>query len=189
VPRSHAVRALLTTAAALAAFTACQVQAAAIAPDAAWNTFDVDPMSATSAGFEWIALDGSAISFDLALAGPAQLKVIDGGFAGDRFEVFDNGVSLGLTSAGAGSYPSSIGLDFSAAWADSAYSRGVFSLGAGLHRITGVLVDSALDDTGARMDATVGALSISPVPEPTTPALMLAGLAGLALVARRRACN
>ena len=56
-----------------------------------------------------------------------------------------------------------------------------------LHSITGVLLDFALDGTGARIDATVGALSISPVPEPTTPALMLAGLAGLALVARRRA--
>jgi hypothetical protein len=50
-----------------------------------------------------------------------------------------------------------------------------------------VLVDSAFDDSGMRIDATVGALSISPVPEPTTPALMLAGLAGLALIARRRA--
>ena len=189
MPRSLVARALPIAAAAFTALIAGAAHAGPVTADGAWNSFDVDPLSASSAGFEWIALDGSAISFDITLAGPAQLKVIDGGFAGDRFEVFDNGVSMGLTSAGANSYPISVGLDFGTAWADAAYSRGIFTLGAGLHSISGVLVDSALDDTGARIDATVGALSISSVPEPTTPALMLAGLAGLALVARRRACN
>jgi hypothetical protein len=171
--------------AALAALLACAAHATPIVGNGSWNTFDVDPFSATSGGFEWIALDGSAISFDITLAGPAQLKVIDGGFAGDRYEVFDNGVSLGLTTLGGSTYPVSTGLDFDAAWANASYSRGVFSLGAGSHSITGVLVDSALDGTGARLDATVGAVSITPVPEPTTLALMLAGLTGLAFVARR----
>lgn len=178
---------LRTALAAIAAFLSFSANAIPIAADGAWNAFDVDPLSATSAGLEWIALDGSAISFDLTLAGPAQLKVIDGGFAGDRFEVFDNGVSLGLSSAARGSYPSSVGLDFDHAWGDSSYSRGIFTLGAGTHSITGILVASALDDSGARIDATVGAVSITPVPEPETFALMLAGLAAIAFVPRRRA--
>jgi hypothetical protein len=113
------------------------------------------------------------------------LTVVDAGFSGDRFQIFDNGVSLGLTGAAVNSYPNSIGLDFDAALSNSNFSRGIFSLGAGNHSITGLLSVSALDDSSAPLNATVGGLNITPVPEPETYALMLAGLALVA--ARRRA--
>jgi hypothetical protein len=160
---------------------------APLVADGAWDVFDIDPLSATSGGDEWIALDGSALSFDVALAAPARLDVVDAGFAGDRFEVFDNGVSLGWTSASASSYPASIGLDFDAAFAAATYSRGSFELGPGSHSITGMLVASALDDTGSAIDATVGALRLAPVPEPSTTALMLGGCIAMGLALRRRA--
>lgn len=163
-------------------------RADAIAVGSGWQDFDVDPLIALSSGTEWIALDGSALSFDVTLSSAAVLTVVDAGFAGDRFEVFDNGVALGLTSLAAGSYPASIGLDFDAALAGGAYSRASFVLGAGTHSITGRLFASALDAGGAPIDATVGAVMLAPmpVPEPSTWALMGAGLAAAGLAARRR---
>ena len=169
---------------------ASPAHAVTVAADGSWNAFDVDPFSANSGGLEWIALDGSALSFEFDLSGPATLHIVDAGFAGDRFEIFDAGVSLGVSSAGLDSFPSSVGTDFGTAWSNAAYSRASFTLNAGVHSITGRLFASALDERGARIDATVGALSITPVivpvPEPTTFLLMLAGLAGMALIGSRR---
>jgi hypothetical protein len=110
----------------------------ALGIDAQWHAFDVDSFSAVSGGLEWIDLnDGSALHF--SFDGPATLTVVDGGFAGDAFQIFDNGVLLGQTSVASNSYPDSIVLDFDAALADPRYSRGVFQLGAGSHSITGCL--------------------------------------------------
>jgi len=173
------------------AFAAAFASQAALAADVAlttngqWNAFDVTPDVAISGGLEWIDItDGSALSF--SFSGPAILTVVDAGFAGDRFQVFDNGNLVGQTSAAANSYPASVGLNFDAALADGGYSRGVFVLGAGNHVITGELSQSALDDTGSALNATVGAVQIAAVPEPQTYALVLAGLGLLGMAAQRR---
>ena len=176
------------------AFTAAFAAQPALATDVAlpmdgqWYAFDADDLTATSGGLEWIdTSDGSALSF--SFSGAATLIVIDGGFAGDLFEIYDNGVLLGATSAAVNSYPNSVGLDFEAAFGDPTYSRGVYLLHAGNHVITGVLSTSALDDMDMPINATVGGvmLAAAPVPEPETYALVLAGLGLVGFAARRRA--
>jgi hypothetical protein len=164
-----------------------QAEAATLVADGAWNTFDVDELTSVSGGLEWIDLaDGNALSFDFMLSTQAYLKVVDGGFAGDRFNVFDNGNLLNQTSSAVNTYPDSIGLDFDGAFADSDYSQGFFLLGAGNHSITGVLTQSALDDTSLPINATVGAVSLTAVPLPAAAWLYLTGTALMGVVSRRR---
>ncbi|MDP3330401.1 MAG: hypothetical protein Q8S55_00155, partial [Methylococcaceae bacterium] len=94
----------LFLAAALLAALCGQAEAASLTADGAWNTFDVDDLSSASGNLEWIDLDGNALSFDFTLTESAYLKVVDAGFAGDRFNVYDNGVLLDQTSAVANTY-------------------------------------------------------------------------------------
>jgi hypothetical protein len=155
--------------------------------DGLWHTFDVDSLSATSGGLEWIDYaDGSALSFQINNAAPVLLTVVDGGFSGDRFSVLDNGVQLGQTSVVLNSYPNSIGLDFDSAVAAAAfYSKGGFLLAPGSHTITGSLLESAVDDVGNPLNATVGAVMLQAVPEPAQWATLAAGLFLLSFSAQR----
>lgn len=155
-----------------------------------WQLFDVSDLLSVSGGTEWIDIaDGSALSFHLVVPTgfAAQLTVVDGGFAGDRFAVNANGTLLGLTGAAVDTQDVNVGLDFDAALADSRYSRGVFQLGAGSYTLTGLLAQSATDG-GLPLNTTVGALrvEVSAVPVPPAAALMVAGLAVLGLQQRRR---
>jgi hypothetical protein len=159
-----------------------------IAADSGWYTFDVDPLTSLSSGKEWIDLDGSALVFELTLVIPAYLTVVDAGFAGDVFELFVNGASLGTTSPAVNSYPVSVGLSFAAAMADPAYSRGSYLLAPGSYAITGALSLSALDDAGSAIDATVGGIRVLSVAEPGSLALLLAGFGFMGIAVRRR-CN
>jgi hypothetical protein len=180
----------LALALALAAAWPGHAQAAnmPIAADSGWYTFDVDPLTSLSNGKEWIDLDGSALVFELTLLNPAYLTVVDAGFAGDVFEVFVNGASLGTTSPATNSYPVSVGLNFAAAMADLAFSRGSYLLAPGSYAITGVLSLSALDDAGSAIDATVGGVRVRSVAEPGSLALLLAGIGFMGIAVRRR-CN
>jgi len=156
--------------------------------DGQWASFDVDNTVSASGGLEWIDLaDNSALTFQFTLTQPGLLKVVDGGFAGDVFQVSNNGVALGSTSAATNSYPSSVGLNFDSAWADNAYSQAVFQLAPGDYSITGILSGSALDDTGTPINATVGAVSLTAVPIPAAWGLFLAGSGLVGAFARRRA--
>jgi hypothetical protein len=157
--------------------------------DDQWHAFDVDELVSGANGLKWISLDGSALSFTLSLATPAYLTVLDGGFAGDQFRVFDNGTELGLTSAPGTSYPLSHGLDFDAALADTSWSRAVFFLGAGNHSITGLLTASALDEFGDAINATVGAVRVAPVPLPAALLLFLSGSGLLGLFRKSASAN
>ena len=60
-----------------------------------WTTFDFYDDIESAA---WVDLDLAPMSFEFVLTGPAVLRVVDGGLAGDRFEVKANGVVLGTTS-------------------------------------------------------------------------------------------
>lgn len=167
-----------------------------LAADGVWQTFDVDSFVSATGGVEWIDAqfdpangyigDGSELHFVFTLTTAAYLTVVDGGFAGDQFEVFDNGASLGFTSQAVNSFPDSIASNFDAALANPDFSRGVFFLSAGQHDITGLLSLSALDSDGIAFDATVGAVRLSQVPVPASLGLFLAGNALIGMVGKRR---
>ncbi len=181
---------------ALASAFSMQANASIItlASDGQWNTFDVDNTYAVSGGLEWIdaqnALgynnDGSALHFTFTLTDPANLTVVDGGFAGDQFQVFNNGTALGYTSVATNSYPTSVGTNFDAALSDTTYSSAVFHLGAGSYNITGLLTVSAVDDSSTPFNATVGAVSLTAVPVPAALGFFLAGTGLMGFFSRRR---
>jgi len=75
-------------------------------------------------------------------------------------------------------------LDYDDALANPAYSRGVFTLAPGSYSISGSLLQSVFGDEGATSGGL--RLSVTAVPEPANAALMFAGAAALALLARRR---
>jgi len=137
--------------------TAAHAETVSITPDNTWHAFDVDDLQSLSGGLEWISnADGSALEFTFTTLASTALTVVDMGFGGDRFDVLDNGVSLGLTSNATNTYPSNIGTSFDAALADSRYSFATYLLAAGTHHITGQLAQSALDDSGDPLNATLG---------------------------------
>lgn len=183
----------LLAAALAAASLAAQATTVSLAADGQWNAFTVDAFSSLSGGNEWIDGDdsnaagfGSALnySFTIAAGFHGTLTVVDAFFAGDTFQLFNQGLALGLTS----SVPTAIygsaadvGNGYDDALLNSAFSRGVFTLGAGSYSISGVLAQSLALDDGTALNATGGALKleVSPVPEPSTGSMVLAAL-GLA---------
>jgi hypothetical protein len=187
----------LSGAIALAAAAALPAQAStvAVSGDAAWHAFAVDSLIAPPiASLAWIDDAGSALDFTFTIGAglTGVFTVVDAGFAGDAFSVTNFAATLGATSAvPLATYPTAhdVGTDFDAALADPTFSRGVFDLGPGSYRISGRLTQSVLLD-GAPLDATVGGVRLSiaaPVPEPSSLALLFAGLGVIGVVARRRA--
>jgi hypothetical protein len=173
---------------ALGAALPAHATSVSLSPDSTWHAFDVSDVLSADQGLGWFdfnSLTGEALEFTINVptGQSVMLTVTDAGFAGDRFEVFDNGASLGLTSAvpadGAGL---DVGLNFNAALASSSFSKGFFFLGAGSHTITGLLSQSAVD----AINSTVGAISATPVPLPASVLLLFSGGGLMSLFARRR---
>lgn len=186
-------RFFLGTAAALAFVLPAThgAQAATLVADGGWAGFTVDG-NLPPYSLAWTADDDGSAGFDFSvvtIAAGFQLKltVVDLGFSGDRYTVYDNGALLGTTGPAVNGDTSGA-IEFSAdnALANSSFSRGVFTLGAGSHSITGVMSTSLQG-----LDASIGAvkLEVSPVPEPATVASLLAGLALLGAVTRRRSAR
>jgi hypothetical protein len=187
---------LMAAALAAATLIAAPAHATSVAlpADGSWNEFNVDSFIAADFGTGWIdSADGSPLSFTFTIGAGSHgtLTVVDAGFAGDTFSLTNFGSAFGATSSVAtGTTDGALVFDFDAALADPAYSHGVFTLNAGTYSIGGSLLQSVLD-SGVDLDATNGAvrLSVSAIPEPSSPLLMLGGLAAVALLARRRSAG
>lgn len=187
----HLMAAALAVAAAAA--TPALATTVALPADGSWNEFTVDASVPPGHGNGWIDYaDGSPLSFQFTIAAghTGTLTVVDAGFAGDTFTITNGDATLGQTSAvPVGNVEGNVEFDFDAALGNAAYSHGVFTLGAGTYDISGTLLQSVYDDlAGMDLDSTNGALrlTVSSVPEPSGIALSLAGLAAVALLARRR---
>jgi hypothetical protein len=197
------LRSLLMSAALSAAALAAQATSLTLPADGTWQAFAIDSLSAQSGGVEWIdATDaslpgfGSPLSFGFTIAAGQQgvLTVVDTSMAGDTFRLFNHGAWLGDTSTvGLQQYGSApdVGLDADAALVNPAFSRGTFTLGAGTYLITGELAQSLMLDEGggqlSPINATAGALrlTVSPVPEPSSLALVLAAIGLVWRLSRR----
>jgi hypothetical protein len=156
-----------------------------------WSSFTVDSFVGPSFGNSWIDYaDGSNLLFNFTIAAGqvGTLTLVDGGFAGDTYALTNFGSLIGSTSSVAqGDTSGNIAVDFDSALADVSFSRGVFTFAAGTYSIGGHMLQSVLDG-GSPLYSSEGALklTVAPVPEPATYALMLSGLLATTLVARRR---
>lgn len=181
---------------ALAAFAAqnpAQATDIVLPSNGVWAPLAVD--SFVDPGLGWIDDYGNPLRFTFVIGSglTGALTVLDTGFAGDMFSVLNGTTTLGPTSTvSVRQYdPAAVAVeDPDLAFVDPSFSRVTFTLGAGSYSIGGRLTQSLLlgDD---RLDSTSGALrltvgSVTPVPEPSSLALLLAGFAAVGSIARRR---
>jgi hypothetical protein len=168
--------------ASLLAAAALSAQADTITPvtaDGNWNQFFFGD-NASSWLDDYAYNAPGNLSFSVTLNGPGILNVTDAGLTGDIFQVFDNGIALGVTSAPNTTNSVDMNVNFDAAFASSDWSHGKWTLGAGSHLITGIATTSAFGSG-------TGAIQVIAVPEPTSYAMLMAGLGLIGLIARRRA--
>jgi hypothetical protein len=147
---------------------------------AVWTEFRFDESFSEGAWVE--PNDGLGIlTFTIFLTKAATLQVTDAFLAGDRFEVFSNKVSLGLTSN-----PTSTGddtdADYDLALSDDRWSSGNWTLAAGNHRITGFVQDMPL----LRGRGALRVVDIPAVPLSGSMPLMLGAGAALGALSLRR---
>lgn len=146
--------------------------------------FPDDPAGAfciPSGGTPTSFLDAAPWTFTAGASG-ATLTVVDAFVSGDRFELFDFGVSLGLTSL-----PGSedvCGDDPATCLATPGMSRLIASLGAGLHSLTLTPTLSPGGGGAGYLQVKEGGGNVS-VPEPSTYALFGIALLGLGLTRTR----
>lgn len=194
-----AVRASFLALALTAASFGAQASLINLSADGQWHSFSVSEDVSTAGATAWIdngdasGPQGSALSFSFTVAAGqiGTLSVTDSYFQGAVYQVFSNGASIGLTS----SVPVATDLVGSAnaedAFVSSDYSHAVFTFSEGSYTVTGALVQ-AIQFDGAAFNYDGGAvkldLAAAAVPEPSSYALVLAGL-GLVALARRRAAR
>lgn len=183
-------RPMAALALAVASLAPLATQAQIVLPltvNGGWQAVDVDDLIAVDGSTGWIDnTSGEALSFAFTLAGPATLRVVDAGFAGDSFSLLVDGQAYASSTVPGVVYDNELQalLDFDAAWADARYSRFEITLGAGTHTLSGQLLQSVLLPSGAPLNATIGGVAL--VPEPATVATLMTGLLLLATVLRRR---
>lgn len=120
-------------------------------------------------------------TYSFSLTGHAVLKIVDGFTSGDRFEVFVNGISRGLTSMT--TTGDRVGSRWDDAYADADFTKRSFHFGPGTYIIS-ILVAQRSPETAGLHNASVR-LDTSPVPVPAAGLLLLSAI-GAAAAARRR---
>ena len=154
-----------------------------------WNEFGFSTAGTPATGCDpadpagpfCISSSGTPTSFagappwTFSSVGATQLTVTDAFTAGDRFQIFDFGVSIGLTSLPVGS--ADCGDDPVPCLANPNVSHALFSLAPGAHSIT-------IIPTLAPTDGGSGYFIVNAVPEPSMWLLLGSGL--LTLVCARR---
>jgi hypothetical protein len=189
--RTHTKQLLTTLILSLVLVSKAQASTINLVADGEWNEFNVDDFSSISQGVEWIDLNnsnspnfGSPLSYQFTISNGFKglLSVVDAGFAGDRFEILNNGQGIGLTSASNNSTDYSN--NFAANLNNVNFSNGLFELTEGTYNISG-----ALFSTLQPFNATNGALKleVTTVPLPGSYGLFLGGLSLLTFVRRRQA--
>jgi hypothetical protein len=158
----------------------------ALALDGGWQFF-----AFSEVGMPW----DDEFTFTIGAGETAWLAVTDAFLPGDQFQVFANGISLGLTSPPS-SEGESVGPDAGAAFADPLFSSAEAMFGEGSYRITGTLTVSPFVPGGAFIQlssASLGGPAFAPVPDPVAPIplpaagfLLIGALGALSLVAHRR---
>lgn len=117
-------------------------------------------------------------TFDIAPSSAGSLIVLDLSISSDEFEIFNFGESLGVTSSATSG--GTCGVNFTCAFGDPNYSRGVFALSAGSYSISGIQI-TGIPGAGAFI------IQTAVIPVPASGLLLLGALAGGAgLAARRR---
>lgn len=100
-------------------------------------------------------------SFTFDLTAPALFKVTDAFLDGDQFNIFINGVDMGLTSTPVND-GTNINSNYDAAFASSLFSHASYLLGPGSYTVTGTVVLSPYGAGGAA--AELSAPSAVPLP-------------------------
>lgn len=161
----------LAVAAAMVTTGSAQAATINLVADSGWSRFSYGDVGTTV---------GRSYSFTLARN--AVLTIVDGFFAGDQFEVFNNAVSLGATSAPV-TPSANTGMNFDAALASGQHSFGAFNLGPGTYLIS---MDVLARSPGTRLHTGAIRLDFAAVPVPAGGILLLTGLGAAALFRRRR---
>ncbi len=117
--------------------------------------------------------------FSFVLTKPALLKVQDIGSGGDTFQVYDNGITIGTTSA---LFPENTGAYFdpNLAALDPALDQGSFLLSAGNHTISGSEINNTTDSGGGAY------LRVDTIPEPTIITLLAIGCVACSINRRKK---
>ena len=161
-------------------------------PGDTWNEFTIDDFSSMTSGTEWIdATDSNSPDFGSPLhfmftvpqGFTGILSIVDGGFAGDRFEVFNHGASLGVTSNSTNS--ADFSNDFADNWNNINFSSAVFTLASGSYDITGNLLSTLQDFNATNGALKFQAVGSAPLPEPSPALLLFVGVGLMALVRLR----
>src|SRR2546423_8396552 len=132
------------------------------------------PFCISSSGTVTDFLDAPPWTFTAPAFG-AILTVTDAFLAGDRFQVFDFGASIGLTSAPSGS--ADCGDDPVPCLSTAGISHGTFTLASGSHSIR---ITPTLSGGGGS-----GYLEVQAVPEPAAWVLLATGLGMFGLYRKR----